>query len=64
MKLNKIHIHNFKCYDDLTISHLHPRINILIGNNGTGKSSLLEAIRVLIGSLYLKFDKYENTKSQ
>lgn len=60
MKLNKIHIHNFKCYDDLTISHLHPRMNILIGNNGTGKSSLLEAIRVLIGSLYLKFDKYEN----
>ena len=60
MKLNNIHIHNFKCYDDLTISHLHPRMNIVIGNNGTGKSSLLEAIRVLIGSLYLKYDKYEN----
>ncbi len=60
MKLNKIHIHNFKCYDDLTIEDLHPRMNILIGNNGTGKSSLLEAIRVLIGSIYLKYDKYEN----
>jgi len=60
MKLNNIHIHNFKCYDDLKIEHLHPKMNILIGNNATGKSSLLEAIRVLIGSLYLKYDKYEN----
>lgn len=60
MKLSAIHIHNFKCYDDLKIVHLHPKMNILIGNNATGKSSLLEAIRVLIGSLYLKFDKYEN----
>lgn len=60
MKLNSVTIHNFKCYDHLKIDHFHPNMNILIGNNGTGKSSLLEAIRVLIGSLYLKFDKYEN----
>lgn len=60
MKLRNIQIHNFKCYENLTISHLHPKMNILLGNNGTGKSSLLEALRVLIGSLYLTFDKYEN----
>ena len=60
MKLTKIHIHNFKCYDDLHITHLHPNMNILIGNNGTGKSSLLEALRISIGSLYLNFDKYDN----
>lgn len=60
MKLNAVHISNFKCYTDLKIEELHPKMNVLIGNNGTGKSSLLEAIRVLIGSLYLKFDKYEN----
>ncbi len=60
MRLNAVHISNFKCYTDLKIEELHPKMNVLIGNNGTGKSSLLEAIRVLIGSLYLKFDKYEN----
>lgn len=60
MRLKEIQIHNFKCYDDLKIDHLHPYMNILIGNNGTGKSSLLEAIRVLIGSLYLSMDKYDN----
>ena len=30
-----------------------------MGNNGTGKTSLLEAFRILIGSLYLAFDKYK-----
>lgn len=60
MKFNTVTIHNFKCFDHLKIDHFNPNMNILIGNNGTGKSSLLEALRVLIGSLYLKFDKYEN----
>lgn len=60
MRLTKIDIHNFKCFDDLSINGLHSNMNVLIGNNGTGKSSLLEAMRVLIGSLYLSFDKYDN----
>ncbi len=59
MKLNKIDIHNFKCFEDVSFG-LHPRLNVLMGNNGTGKSSLLEAFRILIGSLYLGYDKYEN----
>ena len=60
MRLEEIAIHNFKCYKDLKLENLHPNMNILLGNNGTGKSSLLEAIRVIIGSLYLSFDKYDN----
>lgn len=59
MKLNKIEIHNFKCFEDVSFE-LHPRLNVLMGNNGSGKSSLLEAFRILIGSLYLGYDKYEN----
>lgn len=60
MRLTRIHLHNFKCYEDLKIENLHSKMNILIGNNASGKSSLLEAIRILIGSLYLGYDKYEN----
>jgi Predicted ATP-binding protein involved in virulence len=59
MKLNKVELHNFKCFEDIKIE-LHPQLNVLMGNNGTGKSSLLEAFRVLIGSLYMGYDKYEN----
>ena len=61
MKLNKIEIHNFKCFEDVNFE-LHPKLNVLIGNNGTGKTSLLEALRILIGSLYLGYDKYDNKK--
>lgn len=59
MRLDKIAIHNFKCFTDVEID-LHHKLNVLMGNNGTGKTSLLEAFRILIGSLYLNFDKYEN----
>lgn len=58
MRLNKVDIRNFKCFENESIK-LHPKLNVLIGNNGTGKTSLLEALRILIGSLYLAFDKYK-----
>lgn len=58
MRLKRISIQNFKCFENESID-LHPSLNILMGNNGTGKTSLLEAIRILIGSLYLAFDKYK-----
>lgn len=58
MRLKKIEIENFKCFER-EIIELHPQLNILIGNNASGKTSLLEALRILIGSLYLAFDKYK-----
>lgn len=59
MKLSSLTIENFKCFEKLTLT-LHPKMNILLGVNGTGKTSLLEALRVAIGSLYLGLDKYED----
>lgn len=59
MRLNNIHIINFKCFDDIKFD-FHPQMNVLVGVNGTGKSSILEAIRIAIGSLFLGVDKYED----
>ena len=59
MKLNSIALRNFKCFKELRIE-LHPHFNVLLGVNGTGKTSILEAIRVAIGSFYLGLDKYKN----
>lgn len=59
MKLDKISLKNYRCYENIEIS-FHPRFNILVGINGTGKTALLEAIRIAIGSLYSEFDKIEN----
>lgn len=59
MKINRLHIKNFRCYEDLEIE-FHPMFNVLVGINGTGKTSILEALRIAIGSLFLGVDKYKD----
>lgn len=46
MILKQIEITNFRNYDHLSLS-LHPHMNIIYGENGQGKSNLLESIYVL-----------------
>lgn len=43
MKLKKLHIHNFKKYQDFDID-FNEKCNIIIGDNEAGKSSILQAI--------------------
>lgn len=59
MKLETIALKNFKCFPELSLK-LHPHFNVLLGVNGTGKTSILEALRVAVGSLFLGLDKYKN----
>lgn len=58
MKVDKINIQNFRNLEQLTIS-CHPQLNIIYGDNGQGKSNLLEALGCLsIGkSFRVKSDK-------
>ena len=41
--LEKIHIENYKAIEKLDIN-LKPGLNLLIGDNGSGKTSVLEGI--------------------
>jgi Predicted ATP-binding protein involved in virulence len=59
MRLKSIQLQNFRCYEDLKIE-LDKNFNIILGINGTGKTAILEAARIAIGSLYSEFDKIEN----
>lgn len=47
MKLAKIEITHFRCFESLTI-RLHPDINVVVGANGSGKSSILDAIAIAL----------------
>ena len=51
MKITRLELKNFKRFDDLTIdlSALKeaPKLVLLIGNNGSGKSSVFDAFEVL-----------------
>lgn len=46
MILKQIEVTNFRNYDHLSLS-LHPHMNVIYGENGQGKSNLLESIYVL-----------------
>lgn len=45
MYISKIHIKNFKGIKDLTL-HCNKGLNILVGENSAGKSTIIEAIRL------------------
>ena len=43
MHIQQVKVKSFRCFEDLTID-LNPDINIFVGNNGSGKSAVLDAI--------------------
>ena len=45
--LNKIIIKNYRVFENFTLE-LSPGINIIVGNNDAGKSTLLEAINLAL----------------
>lgn len=46
MYIKKLHIENYKLYKNITIE-LNEELNIFVGNNDSGKSTLLEVISIL-----------------
>lgn len=54
MKIKKIVIKGFKNLSDLTLKIDKNNTTVLIGNNGTGKSNILEAISAIFASLFVK----------
>lgn len=52
MAIKKVKISNFKCFKGLFEFELNKGLNILVGNNGTGKSTIIEAIHVALTGFY------------
>jgi predicted ATP-binding protein involved in virulence len=48
MKLKSLNITDFRGLSDVNITDLDPHLNLLIGVNGAGKSSILDAIALLL----------------
>lgn len=49
MKIRRVAVFNFKSFaDEVYVENVSPGANILIGKNGAGKSSILEAIKFVI----------------
>ena len=66
--IKSVHIENYKCFEKLDVD-FNKNVNIIVGNNEAGKSTILEAINLclsgVINNRYLKNELNEyffNTK--
>ena len=53
LRISELRLKNFRCFDELTLTFSTP-YTILIGINGSGKSSILDALRIF-------FDSFSNS---
>lgn len=55
MYLEKLKLHNFRCYDKLEID-FNRQLTVLVGKNGSGKTTVLEAIAIALGTWFVGFN--------
>ena len=53
MRVDRLRIQNFKGFEDYTLE-LHPRFTVLVGDNGAGKTTILDALAVAAGIWLVK----------
>lgn len=58
MRIDTLTVRNFKGFKESTFS-FDPEFNLVVGVNGTGKTSLLEALSVALGSWFLGLRGYD-----
>lgn len=59
MKLQRLHIKGFRNIEDLDLDlSAQNGLSVLIGNNGSGKSNILEAVVAIFASLYSKSKRF------
>jgi len=68
MYLKKLHVKGFRCIGDLALD-FHKGMNILIGENDTGKTAILDALRICLGlgverrEVYITLDDFHVDES-
>lgn len=55
--IDKITLHNFKKFEELTVC-FNQQMNVLVGKNASGKTTVLEAATVIAGAMLSSFKEY------
>ena len=58
MKIHQLEVRNFRSFEHKTF-HFSGQFNVLIGDNGTGKTAIVEALVIGAGSLIIGFDGFD-----
>lgn len=59
MRLDRLRLKNFRCFAELELP-LHERLTVLVAENGQGKSTLLDAVRIALWPFVGSFDLARN----
>ena len=57
MYLSRIEVQNFRCLEAIVVE-FRPGLNVILGENNTGKSALIDAIRLVLGGTFGRRDIY------
>ncbi|MDQ1209911.1 putative ATP-dependent endonuclease of OLD family [Acinetobacter baylyi] len=63
MIISKLYIKNFRGYKEQTI-YLHDNLNVIIGKNDVGKSTILEALEIFFNNELVKIDVSDLSKKR
>lgn len=55
MRIERLRVENFRCFEKLEMK-LHTKCNVLVGINGAGKSTILDALAIALGGYLTGFD--------
>lgn len=55
MRIDRLHLRNYRSVEKIDIE-LHDSLNVIVGNNGSGKSTILDGLAVAIGTWLTGFD--------
>ena len=55
MHIQKLVLKNFRCFENLDIK-LHPNLAVIVGANGSGKTSIMEGAAIAVSTIFVKMD--------
>ena len=55
MYIEKLRLQNFKGFTDIEL-YFHPQMSVLVGKNGSGKTSIMEAAAIAISTMLVRLD--------
>ena len=61
MHIQNLTLQNFKCFENLGID-FHPNLTVVVGVNGSGKTSIMEGAAIALSTLFVKMDGLSGQK--